>query len=774
MGTTNNRGRSNKPSANRSVKSSSGSTKRVVRTTSNQQKTDKYVKKSDSSSKKQKKKPASKGAKAGKVIVFSIGKFILTLFLILIITGCVVATAMTVFVMKYVDSGTTLDLDNVKSGYTGNIYGLDANGEDVVVQSLTAEGRRTWVDIDQIPQHVQDAVVCTEDRRFREHEGVDWLRTFAAFANMITGDRLNFSGGASTITQQLIKNINGDFYDRSPSKKLKEILGALNLERNYTKSQILEAYMNYISLDNNVYGLQAGAEYYFGKDVSQLSIAEAAALASITKSPADYSPIDNPEENKRRRNWVIDLMLEDGHITQEQHAAAIAEELVLVDRTLITDDSGAQEKGIYNWYVDTVIREVQEDLVEQYGYTSEEALAKINGQGLQIYTPMDIAMQDKLERLFLDDNNFYSSVVEDHPEAAMVIMDYNGNIKAQVGSRDPKEDNLGFNFIVQGIRSQGSCMKPITAYAPALQQDLIYWSKIGIDEPKYVENGVPGPNNYDKTYTGPVTMINALKKSLNTIPVELVQQMGYVETYNYLHDTLGLSNFTNPDSAGLGITLGFSGVYLNQFTATYTMFGNGGFYSSPKTYTKVLDNTGKVILETDQSQTQVLDTDTAYIMNRMLREVVTSGTGTQANMDQIEVVGKTGTGEDTDVSFVGCTPYYVASLWMGYEDNRDLPTSGVVYTPSRVWKNIMSSILEGYAPATFELDSTGVQKLTYCQDTGLIAGVNCPKVGTGYYKTSNAIPTCSGSHVVPQTDPAVPENTIADPAVTDPAAVPAA
>lgn len=696
----------------------------------------------------------SKKGSTGGAIARGIGKVILTMFLILLIVVCVVGTAMTVFIMKYVDSGSSYNLDDITLGYTSNIYAKDAEGNDVIVQSMAANGRRIWVDVDEIPQFVQDAMVCAEDERFREHEGVDWPRTIAAFATTIPviGDKLNFNSGGSTITQQLIKNINGDYYNRTPAVKIKEILGSLNLERNYTKTSILGAYMNYITLGYANYGIAAGAEFYFDKEVSELTIAEAAALVSITKSPNDYNPIDNPEANKSRRTWVINKMYEKGKITEEERDTALAEELKLVEYV----DDGEEEtvSDVYSWYTDAVIYDVRDDLMEQYGYTEEEAMDKIRGGGLQIYTPMNITLQDRLEAEFLNDYNFSAYAMEKPLNASMVIMDYAGNIVALVGDRGEKTESLCWNNAVQATRSQGSCMKPITVYGPALQCDLITWSTTFIDGPKMQVEKADGtkvdwPPNWDAAWTKkPMTVAYALQHSKNTIPIELIRTLGVDYCLDFLEKQLGISSIARgSDSEGTTLGMMAKGVYQDEFTAAYLMFGNGGYYSTPKTYTKVVNASGEILLQTDDEMVQVLDSDTAYIMNKLLQTVVTEpgATGTAATLGNIEVAGKTGTNENTDLTFVGCTPYYVASLWMGYNDNSELPRYYGYYSAT-AWRLIMKDVLSGYPGKKFELDSTGVKRLTYCADTGLIAGDHCTKTEVGYYKTSNVPATCSGVH----------------------------
>lgn len=708
------------------------------------------------------KKPMSKGAKAGKVVALSIGKIILTVFLILVITICVVGTALTVFVMKYVDSESDYDLNNIQTTYTSNVYGLDENGEEALVQTISSGGRRIWLERSEVPELIKDAVICAEDKDFKEHEGVDWARTIAAFVNMASGGRLNFNSGASTITQQLIKNINGDYYERTPAKKVKEILGALNLERHYDKDEILCAYMNYITLGHGNYGVQAGANYYFGKDVSELTLVEAASLACITQNPNNNNPIDNPERNKERRDYVLRTMLSEGKITQAEYDEAVTAELKV---TGYAPEEGEDEtsqgqkgnlNGIYNWYVDATIFEVRDALVESgYCETKEEAMSKINGGGLQIYTAMDIKMQEELERQFLDDNNFSSYTIENHPDAAMVIMDYNGYVKAQVGSRKEKEVNLGFSNAYQGCRPVGSTMKPITTYSLALNSDLITWSDIRVDEPKTVVNGKPYPSNWNDKMIGNISIIDALKFSKNTIPVELLLQLGADKCANWLHDNLGMSSI--PRDAGPSLTLGSYGVYLNQLAAAYQIFGNDGYYSPSKTYTRVEDASGKVILEADTTREQVIDSDTAFIMNKMLEQVIvgSGGTGYGAKLPNMDVVGKTGTNEDTDLSFVGLTPYYVSALWIGYkEGNVEFANNSrnYGYEPKIAWKNVMTPIMAGYENKEFDVDGSDVVQKTYCTETGLIATSDCPNKASGYYKKTKIPTVCRKDHTVSEED----------------------
>lgn len=696
-----------------------------------------------------KQKKSSGARRAGKTVALSIGKTILTLFLILLIICCIVGTALTVFVMKYVDS-EGIDLNNISLYSTSIIYGKNANGEDEIMQQLHLNGRREILDISEIPQYVQDAFVYTEDERFMDHEGVDWKRTLSSFAKMML--KQDTSQGGSTITQQLIKNINRDFNNRTVDVKIKEILGALQLERHNAKKSILEAYLNYINLGNGNYGVAAAAKYYFNKDVSELTYAEAASLAATTKSPEKINIVANPERNKERRNYSLKKMLEFNSITQEEYDAAIVEDVQPVNRTgenAIVDEG---DNSIYNWYVDATIEEVKKDLMDQYDLSAEDAMEKINGGGLQIYTSADINSQNYLENFFKNDKNFFNRSLDDPPQGAMIIMDYNGYVQAVVGGRGEKTESRCFSRASTDIRSAGSCMKPITTYALGINSDLIHWSYMMVDGPKKTLNGKGWPGNYEQSWTKtPWTMIDALRVSKNTIPVEIMQRLGNSTCYNFLQDELHISTLGDSNDTEENLTLGMMdyGVKLDELCAAYLMFGNNGNYNSPKYYTKVVDLTGKVLLDNTPENSYAIDSDSAYIMNQMLQQVVQSGTGTAAKLKGITVAGKTGTSDDNkEFSFVGLTPYNISAIRFCYDqttENADKNVKNKVYKPQKVWHEIMSDLLSGKS-GDFELDSTGVVEKYYCKDTGLLANSSCPNKAKGYYRESNIPVQCSLSH----------------------------
>lgn len=732
------------------------------------------------------KKPLKPGIRITKAIFVSILKIIITTGLVLTITACIVGTALTIYVMEFIDADSTIDLNSLELNNNSVIYAKDANGEDVEVQRLRRGENRTWVDFQDIPQNLKDAVVYTEDERFNDHKGVDFKRTLAAFLNEF--NIIKLSGGrqgGSTITQQLIKNINGDIdrERRTVDVKIQEIFQAMNMERHYSKEQILEQYLNCISLHFNINGVQAGANVYFGKDVSELNLVECVTLAVISKDPSYYNPVQNPENNKKRRTYALDKMLEFNAITKEEYDATVDLDPVLIK----TDQSAAKpvegetvKKKGQSYYEDAVIEEVIADLMKEYDYSYEYAENLTYTSGYKIYTPMEIETQKILETYFEDPSNFYfkndkkKDLVPDN--AYMVIMNYDGDIVALVGGKGEKPSDRGLNRATMSVRSFGSTVKPLSVYAPAFERDLINWSTImedsAVTKVKDPKTGVERawPSNYNKKYEGNMLMIEAIKVSKNTIPVRIVEMLTPQVSFDFLYNDLHLKSLiasgSNHNANAASMALGEGGVILTDLTAAYQIFGNGGYYREDKTYNKVVDNDGKVILDaTTRKKTRVISPQTAYVMNRALREVVRAkpGSGRDANMKDYEVIGKTGTSSDRlDLLFMGLTPYYIGGIRYGNDDNSIIEYDGK--SQIIVWKEVMDLVHKGKNPAKFELDTGGAVEFEYCAASGLLAHPGCPKKVLGYYKTTGIPATCTvhafdGTTVPPVGTPPVGDGT---------------
>lgn len=714
---------------------------------------------------KRRKKPLTKGQRVTKTVFAAIGKVLLTSFLVMVITGCIVGTALTIYVMQYVDSEPEIKLTEVSMSNSGQVYGINANGEDELVQTLSRGENREWVNLDQIPKNLQNAFVYFEDERFWEHEGVDFKRTFGAVLNELLnmlhiGSDNNTRFGGSTITQQLIKNINGDIYNRSVEVKIKEIMQAMNMERHYSKEQILEAYLNCIGMHYNTVGVQAGAKYYFGKDVSKLTLAECASLAVITKSPANYNPIDHPDKNKTRRDNCLKKMLEFGCITQEEYEEAVNTPVKTVKTPVTSKNDSSSSKKVQSWFVDAVIEQVIDDLFEKYGYTTEHAEELLYTGGLTVYSTMEIETQNRMEAIFENSDNFKVAgyTIETMPQASMVIMDYNGNVCGLIGGTGEKTGARLFNRATQAKRAFGSTIKPLSVYTPAIEQDMITWSTIMMDEPvmqiKDDKTGQmrPWPYNYIKRYDGPMTVVDAVRTSKNTIPVELIQSLTPQSSYDYLKYQLGFNNISSSQIVPDSLALGGAACTTLELTAAYQIFGNDGYYIEPTLYSKVVDRTGKVLLDqTNRSKKQVMSSQTATIMNRLLWEVVNDGgTGTRAASSTWEVVGKSGTSNDyKDLGFAGATPYYVAAIRYGYDEDKDKNGNDVQISTKigrhdiSLWKKVMESVQAGKPAAKFDLNMDGVVREEYCTKSGMLASSSCKSTKWGYYKESNLPDVCT-------------------------------
>lgn len=684
-----------------------------------------------------------------------IGTTLLSLVLIVVITGSIIAAALTVYVLQFVDQDQVdISLSDLDLDYTTFIYGYDENEALVELASISKNANRIPVTIDQIPQHVRDAFVYTEDERFYEHAGVDWKRTFTAFLN----EFLSFLGsrqGGSTITQQLVRNVTGD-RDADWDRKMREIFRAAALEKYCTKTDILEAYLNYIGFGGSSAGIQAASLKYFGKDVSELTIAEGACLAAIPKSPETLNPFANPEGNLERQKTVLWLMYKNACISQRQYEAALEEEIHFRDPNAETEESN--NNGIQDWFVDMVIYDVISEFQEIYGIDQDDASDMLYNGGYEIYTTVDIDMQKAIEEKYRDYTTFSAEVVTDPPESAFIVMDYTGNIKAVVGAIGEKSGSNIWNNATRSKRSPGSCIKPITSYSYGLEYDYFHWSTVFINQPLENEiidesTGLPRkwPYNYNsKTWDyGGYFTFQALQRSLNTIPAQLIEQETPQEVFEFLQNRFHISTLdaADADIAPLSVGALTNGTTLKELVASYQVFGNGGKYYTPTSYTKVVDSNGKVILQHKYTPIQAISEDTAYIMNKLMQTVIEgpNGTGRVAKLVNTPLVGKTGTSQDWhDLSFVGCTPDYVSGVWYGYLNPKQVPT-GTYYSSAQIWKNVFGDIAEAEEGKTFP-ECEDVQELYYCTKTGLLASAKCPTGTVGYYKSSNIPAMCSGVH----------------------------
>lgn len=679
-------------------------------------------------------------------------QIILTCFLVGLITCSIVVGTFLIYAFTMVDGTVEQDLNDLKINFTTSVYVQNKSGEWVEYKRLHGEYNRIWVDYDEkaiengdenykgIPANLAHAFIAIEDKRFESHYGIDWKRTFAAFVNEFFPTRSKFGG--STITQQLVKNLTDD-RDQKASRKVREIMRARYLESKYSKDVILECYLNTIPMGHGTYGVEVAANYYFSKSVNELSLAECACLAAITKAPSYYAPDTNPENNKKRREDVLYEMLDQGYITKDEYAEALNAEVELS----INKDS-AKQNEINSYFIDGLIDQVVNDLIEEYGYDKEKAEQLFYTNGYKIYATVDTDIQAKAEKAYLDiATKVKPSSKGDPLLGSMTIMDYEGHVKGIVGGIGEKTTNRGFNCATDAVRQPGSTIKPISVYAPAIERGVITYSTI-LNDTKTTYNGKWTPKNAGGGYSGNMTAQKALERSINTIPAALVNQMKPQTSYDFLTGKLGIKNLTKNDIDLAPMSLGGTngGLTTLESAAAYAVFGNGGLYYKPTFYTKVTDQKGNIILEQNTQPVMALSEDTATVMNKMLQTVIYGGSGTgksvASSVSNMKLFGKTGTSsEDNDKWFVGGSPYYVASSWCGYKTMQKMPSANL-NVAKNLWSQVMSEIHKGLKPKEFEVSSYALDRY-YCTETGLLATDACPSKAVGWYKKAFLPKTCT-------------------------------
>ncbi|MCM1299743.1 MAG: penicillin-binding protein [Firmicutes bacterium] len=757
-----------------------------------------------------------------------IGTTIAAMILVIIIALCITVTGLALYVTQFAESDFDVNLDDAELSSSTFIYAYDADGSEIQLKQLSTDENRVLIKLDDLPQHVIDAFVSVEDNRFFEHEGVDWKRTVALMVKSVFSDN---SQGGSTVTQQLVRDVTGD-KEVSYGRKLREIFRALEMEKKYSKKDILESYLNRIPLGGTTYGIASASIRYFDKSPDQLTIAEAALLAGIVRSPG-RNPYADAEWSRDREIYGLDCMLKYGYITSREYEQALNEKIRFKlpikgdyfgyvderyneyygvqdensdDSDLYYENSTWEELGVstdnsytpykwngdyevsQNWYVDAAIEQIIADLAELKGVTTDAARTLFYKGGFKAYLNMDMEMQDKLEEMFADPLTclqwYDEEVVIDLPETAeneidirkrdliqgsFVITNYSGSVLALVGGLGEKEGNGCFNRATQDPQIIGSTIKPLAVYSPAIENNIVTYSTLAKDQSGKIpaealgteatsgydpeDNTVRWPHNYQEEGFGSeqyVPIWYAVQKSMNTIAVNTLSKVGLQTAFTQLSDKLHFTLDPVNDMAYSPLALGSitEGVTLTQLAAAYSMIGNGGLYYHPYLYSKVVDSEGRIVLSQNVMGERVISSDTAYIVNRMMRQVVidSTGSGRHAQLENIEVVGKTGTANDeSTLSFVGLTPNYVACYRISRDNHKPIYKNSGWQTVPLVWGNIMKEITAGEPNQSFTKDSN-VKELNYCTETGLIAGSKCEDTRVGYYRTSNIPSVCDGDH----------------------------
>ena len=787
---------------------------------------------------KNKKKPKKRRSIIG--MIFS---FIGCMLCLCIMAASVGGVLLSMYIVQVTaDDAETLDLDNQKNRQTSIVY--DINGNEYA--SLSRNENRIWRELSAMPENLQNAVIAIEDKNFRTEPGINLKGTIGAALNAFTGNRIwGTNRGASTLEQQLIKNLTGD-NEQDNMRKVREIFRALGLDNKYSKETILEAYLNTITLTGIIHGMEAGSIEYFGKHVEDLTLAECATLASITKNPTKYNPATNPEELIERRNHVLYEMYTQGYITEAEFNAAKAETVTLTEKTSTTEN--ATRSSSNSWFTDALYTQLLNQLQEDLNYTADEAKELIFSGGLRIYSTVDPTVQAGIEKTMYNEDDLIPALWHEEPvclrdypadssswdevqydeatglpitkdgyavygqeaipvyadeegttlkmgtstdpdypndtteylcvyekvrtQAAMATLDYDGNILGIGGGIGEKKYDLGFNRATSPHQT-GSTMKPIGAYALALDYKLINYSSQILDSPYYSAEdkkvlkdqyiGVMSPFSeaaqsrsdvwraWPTNYGGvggqgnPMLVYDALQQSYNTVAVWVGDMVGVDYLYNFVHDTLECSYINAENDMDLGpLVLGSqsSGLTVVQLAGAYTMF-NTGTFTTPHYYTEITDYQGNMILDNNKyiNTTQAISADTAYIMNRMMWNVLHSRKGTaygKAPDGEMDSVAKTGTTSNyKDYTFAGLTPYYVTAIWWGCDRPTEMDTLGKAgknASPIQyAWKYLMEDLQADLPVKEFAKGENVVEKRFDTSTGAIVSGGGA----VGYYTEDN-------------------------------------
>lgn len=694
-----------------------------------------------------------------KKLAWSIIKKILLAILILgILAGLIVAGILAGIFFGFFGSDFKMTKEDLTIKFVNSeVYDADGN----FLCSLNGNEKRKLVSLEQMPEYLPKAYVAIEDERFYEHSGVDIKRTGAATITYILhGGKSSFGG--SSITQQLVKNITDDDED-SALRKVKEMARAIQVEKEISKDDILELYLNIIFVGgNNINGVELGAEYYFNKDVSQVTVAEAAFMAGINHTPNSYNPYIGTEEEKathiengkKRTKVVLNKMLELGYISQEEFDTANTE----VDNGLPFSQGALTSNVILTAHTEAAINEVVEQMMSEKGMTRDMAESKIYGGGYKIYTTQVTSIQNTMQDEMAKDKyimpgkekNADKSLKNEQSQAAMVVIEPStGKVVGCVGKLGTKTTNGDLNRAVQTKRQIGSAMKPIAVIGPAVQEGVISPASVYDDKQtsEFSVDGKPWPKNYYGSFYGKQTVREAIKISGNVIPVRILNQIGVSKSIEYLNK-MNMS----VQSPGLSLALGSAEFTPLQMAAAYATIANDGTYIEPTFYSKVVDSDGNVVIEPHQTKTEVFGKSESYIIKSILTEPVVGvataathgrgGTATYCKIPGMDVCAKTGTTDDDfDRWLCGFTSYYAAACWYGYDQNEEVKyTKATPTNPAGgIWSAVMKSIHTGLEGKTFVKPDDVVQA-TVCHDSGLLPSAGCTNLVTDWFIQSK-VPT---------------------------------
>lgn len=626
-----------------------------------------------------------RGGRAGRVL-----GVIGTILLIGVVTALIFVCIFAFYVKTCITPSLDIDLNDFTLNQSSIIYYKDPNGDYQKLTTVKSSENRIWIDGDQIPQHMKDALVAIEDKRFYTHKGVDWFRTAHAALNMFTGGS---TFGGSTITQQLIKNLTQQD-DITVQRKLLEIFQALDLEKNYDKDEILEYYLNAVYFGEGCYGVQTAAQTYFGKDAKDLSVAEAASIVGITNLPTYYDPFYSVENNKERQENVLREMYKQGYLKKAEYEEAKNEEL-----DFVRGENSPSTSNVYSYYEEVVLSDVIGDLAEAKGISRNAASQLVHNAGYEIYACIDKDIQAKVDAIYTDPEKLpktYGSTKSQLQSAIVIIDQATGEIKALRGGTGDKTINYGLNRATGTTRPPGSSIKPIAVYGPAVEYGLISPSTLVLDkDEKHVQLTHTSwyPKNSPNSYDGIITITTALQKSKNTVAAQIVDKLTPSASLEFLRSRLGVTSLIDSDADYAAMALGepHYGITVREMAQAYTALANDGVFTYSRTYTMVKDRSGKIILDNQPQTIQAFSQNTARTMTYMLNNAATYGTGHESRLSNMPVAGKTGTtSANRDRWFCGYTPYYTCAVWTGYDTPETMAFSGNPAT--QIWQKVMSAV----------------------------------------------------------------------------------
>ncbi|MBQ3529095.1 MAG: transglycosylase domain-containing protein [Oscillospiraceae bacterium] len=723
--------------------------------------------------------------KAGKIALSVLqvaGGALVTVLLIGIVCGFVFVGILGDYLQEDILPMAGMEIDDVEMEKNSSMYYVDENGDIQVYQQIFASTTSKWADLEDIPKDMVHAAVSIEDHRFYTHQGVDWVTTIKACARMFFGDD---SVGGSSITQQLIKNLllfeDDTADDVTVQRKVLEIFRAIQLEKRYHKDTIMEMYLNCIYLGQGCRGVRSAAETYFGKELEMLTTAECASIISITNSPTYYDPYQNFDNNKERKENVLWAMREYGWLDDAQYQEAISQELVLkygvddADRLATCNNEACgyrgtvstykqegsvyycpecntqtsvkkdNSKAVYSYFGDTVLEDVAKALAKQANFqwndmTREMMMQQIQKAGYHIYTTLDKRVQDQVDKIYTNLDEIPDTRGGQQAQSAMVIIDSrSGDIVAMVGGVGEKTEHDAWNRATDSRRQSGSSIKPISVYAPAFESGAITPATVIKDLPQSYSDKGPYPLNDTRSYSYARTIFRGIVRSVNAVAANTLEKAGEKYGYDFAVDKFRISTLVEKYEAadgeiksdvGVGpLALGAQtiGVTVRDMASAFATFANDGMYRKGRTFTKVYDSKGNLILDNVQESEQILSQKTVDYTNYCLTVATKEGTGTEANLFNaygITTAGKTGTsGDSKDKWYCGFTGYYTAAVWFGFDDPETLRCVSVSNPAAVLFRKVMGPIHSGKSDIL--LHSNRLQSVEVCLSSGKLATDAC-------------------------------------------------